>query len=107
MLIYPLQRSGRWNIKLVDLLLVYRANLKLKVGETSKTLYQYAKDNCVCDEILNIIATFYKESGRMSKPKEVKKRVINNICKNSGDLLTKKGSKTGLNSKSDGRVKGC
>jgi len=73
MLIFPLQRSGRWNIKLVDLLLFYRANLKLKVGETSKTLYQYAKDNCVCDEILKIIDTFYKESARTAKAAKQKK----------------------------------
>ena len=76
MLIYPLIRSGRWNIKLVDLLLVYRTILKLKVAETSKTLYQYAKDNCVCDEILKIITTFYRESGRVGKARKVKKTEV-------------------------------
>ena len=95
MLIYPLQRSGRWNVRLVDLLLVHGVNMKLKVGETAKSLYQYAKDNCVCDEILKIITTFYKESGKMvSKAKRGRK---------SGVAVTTKVVRQGSNGGGVGR----
>merc|ERR1712113_793287 len=64
MLVFPLQRSGRMNIKLVDLLLYYRADLRMKVGETARSLYQYAKDNCVCEGILKTIDIYYKNCGK-------------------------------------------
>eukprot|EP01083_Nonionella_stella_P046649 124876_1 len=60
MLIYPMQRSGPWNIKLVDILLYYGAKLNTKVGHTSQSLYVYAKENCVCDEIIKIITNYYQ-----------------------------------------------
>jgi len=67
MLTYPIQRSGAWNIKLVDVLLSHGASLRLHVGETCKTLYCYAKQNCVCDEILKLITNYHNNNSRVKK----------------------------------------
>merc|ERR1712129_87930 len=75
MLIHPLQRNGPWNVKLVDILCRYGCNLKAKVGDTSQTLYAYAKDNCVDDKILGVITKYYKNGkSKQSKKKQIDKK---------------------------------
>ena len=59
MIIYPLQRNGHWNLKLVDILCSFGVNLNSKVGHTNKTIYQYAKENCVSNDIFEIVSSHY------------------------------------------------
>merc|ERR1712013_1272 len=62
MLIHPLQRSGPWNEKLVDVLLSHGAKLTLRVGETKKNVFAYAKKHCVDQRILKIIRAYHHQT---------------------------------------------
>jgi len=64
MLVHPLQRSGPWNVKLVDSLLRYGASLSVNVGETEMSVYAYAKRHCVDGHILKVIEAYRAQAKR-------------------------------------------